>query len=74
VLLTPERGLIIAGSDGVLRFYDPQGRLTDEFDTGSTETVGDAAYDGDHRIALVKQNSESGFDEISIVDLESRTV
>ncbi len=73
VIPTPEGGLIIAGSDGVLRSYDPEGTLTDEFDTGSTE-AGEAVYDGGHRIALVRPSAEGGNDETSIVDLESRTV
>ncbi len=71
---TPESGLILVGSDGVLRSYGPEGELIDELDLGSTAGILRSVHDGDHRVALVRQNSPVRGGEVSIVDLEDRTV
>ncbi len=57
---TPDGGLILPGSDGVLRSYGPDGELTDELDLASTGSIMAYAHDGGHRIAIFMQNSQSG--------------
>jgi len=71
---TSQGGLILVGSDGLLRSYGREGELIDELDLGSTAGVLGAVHDGGNRVALVRQNSAVRGGEVTIVDLEDGTV
>lgn len=73
-IATPEGGLILLGSDGVLRSYGTEGELIDELDLGSATGILGAVHNGGHRVALVRQSSPVRGGEVTIVDLEDRAV